>query len=156
MKSNTQPYSDEPPGASPDSSRVGNFYKYDDVANGYDDGYAVTGSPMLSISQNYLTDVGAYSASPSYYGTFDQGGNLWEWNETAATTLKRGLRGSGWNSDFVHAHAANRSSGNPSFEDRDLGFRVARVVPEPASLGLCVAALLVVALTRDKSLRRLI
>ena len=43
--------------------------------------YAVTGSTSYSSSQNYLTDVGAYTSSPSYYGTFDQGGNVWEWNE---------------------------------------------------------------------------
>jgi formylglycine-generating enzyme required for sulfatase activity len=26
-------------------------------------------------------DVGAYALSDSPYGTFDQGGNAWEWNE---------------------------------------------------------------------------
>jgi formylglycine-generating enzyme required for sulfatase activity len=29
-----------------------------------------------------LTNVGAYTGSDSYYGTLDQGGNVWEWNET--------------------------------------------------------------------------
>ncbi len=28
-----------------------------------------------------LTPVGAYTTSTSYYGTFDQGGLLWEWTE---------------------------------------------------------------------------
>src|SRR5690606_9971894 len=28
-----------------------------------------------------VTDVGAYTGSASPYGTFDQGGNVWEWNE---------------------------------------------------------------------------
>ena len=30
---------------------------------------------------NDLTDVGIYTGSPSPNGTFDQGGNEWEWNE---------------------------------------------------------------------------
>ena len=31
---------------------------------------------------DYMTDVGAYTSAPSPYGTFDQGGNVREWNET--------------------------------------------------------------------------
>jgi hypothetical protein len=82
MKTNNQPYSDQPPGATPDNTRVGNFHKNDGLANGYDDGYAATGSTSCpTIGQNCLTDVGAYNSSPSYYGTFDQGGNVREWNE---------------------------------------------------------------------------
>jgi hypothetical protein len=86
MRTNSVPYSDQPPGATPGNTRVGNFYKDDGFANGYDDGYAVTGSLGLSLTQNYLTDVGAYSSSSSFYGTFDQGGNVREWNETRRGT----------------------------------------------------------------------
>ncbi len=32
---------------------------------------------------NYLTPVGAFADSPGPYGTFDQGGDLFQWNETA-------------------------------------------------------------------------
>jgi len=59
MKTNSAPYSDQPPGTTPDNTRVGNFYQDDGVANGYDDGYAVTGSTSHS-GQSYLSDVGAY------------------------------------------------------------------------------------------------
>ena len=49
----------------------------------------------LGVAVNYVN-----SASP--YGTFDQGGNVWEWNETAYSVCcgsYRGLRGGsfGWN-----------------------------------------------------------
>ena len=67
MQTNSTPYSDQPPGTTPDNTRVGNFYADDGLANGYDDGYAV------ATGGNALTRVGAYSASDSYYGTYDQG-----------------------------------------------------------------------------------
>jgi sulfatase modifying factor 1 len=79
MKTNGPIFSDEPPGATPDNSSVGNFYFDDSAANGYNHGYAVTGSTNLISTQNYLTDVGAYTSAPSYYGTFDQSGNAFEW-----------------------------------------------------------------------------
>jgi formylglycine-generating enzyme len=34
-----------------------------------------------------LTPVGSYPGSPSPYGTFDQGGNVWEWNETMSSII---------------------------------------------------------------------
>jgi len=45
-----------------------------------------------------VTDVGAYPGSASYYGTFDQGGNVWEWNETilgSSRVLRGGAGGAG-------------------------------------------------------------
>jgi sulfatase modifying factor 1 len=41
--------------------------------------YTVTQSGTQSSTQNYLTDVGAFSKSAGAYGTFDQGGNVVEW-----------------------------------------------------------------------------
>ncbi|NLE36871.1 MAG: formylglycine-generating enzyme family protein [Pirellulaceae bacterium] len=43
---------------------------------GWDESYTL-GSPC------WTTEVGAFENSASPYGTFDQGGNVWEWNETA-------------------------------------------------------------------------
>lgn len=137
MRTNTLPYSDQPPGATPDNSRVGNFYVDDGVANGYDDGYAVTGSTMFDFNQNYLTDVGAYSSSPSYYGTFDQGGNVFEWIETG-DAFERGLRGGLWDGppeEFLSA--SYQISVPPTVEVNGYarGFRVARIaIPEPSTL----------------------
>jgi formylglycine-generating enzyme required for sulfatase activity len=45
-------------------------------------GFSVTQSTNYNMNQSYLTPVGAFSGSASYYGTYDQGGNLWEWTET--------------------------------------------------------------------------
>jgi formylglycine-generating enzyme required for sulfatase activity len=133
MRTNSVPYSDQPPGATPDNTRVGNFYWDDGTANGYDDGFAVTGSTSQSSSQNYLTDVGVYTSSPTYYGTFDQGGNVYEWNETAVNTLSRGVRGGWWDDNSGSLRASYRQWRNPLVETFQLGFRMASI-PEPGTL----------------------
>ena len=43
-----------------------------------------------------VTNVGAYAAASSPYGTFDQGGNLQEWTETGALSQTRIVRGGAW------------------------------------------------------------
>ena len=48
-------------------------------------GFSVTQSGGVNASrypnQNYLTDVGAFTGSESFYGTFDQSGNVFQWND---------------------------------------------------------------------------
>ena len=139
------PYSLPPPGSgAPTPSNTANFYAYDGVVNGYDDGWAVTGPPIYSSTQNYLTDVGAYTLATGPYGTFDQGGNVWEWNEvllfTAAFVEGRGMRGkSWWLADYFYPDLRREAGGHTSDEHDYVGFRVAKV-PEPSSLFLGVLA----------------
>ena len=71
-----------------------------------------------------LTDVGSYTGSASPYGTFDQGGNVFEWNEAIVI----------W----------PRSSSRAVFR---IGFRVA-MVSEPGTGLLVIAGLLALALVR--------
>jgi sulfatase modifying factor 1 len=140
MKTNSQPYSDQPPGAAPSNARVGNFREDDFIANGYDDGFAVTGSIFTSSGQNYLTDAGAYRFSPSYYGTFDQGGNVSEWNDTLADNLDFAERGGSWIFDSADLRSSLQGTSGPSGEFSNLGFRVASsAVPEPCTAILCIA-----------------
>jgi sulfatase modifying factor 1 len=136
MRTNSFPYSDQPPGNTPDNTRVGNFDYNDGVSIDYNDGYAVTGTTAFNSQQNYLTDVGAYILSPSYYGTFDQGGNAQEWNEAAVGSSFRVSRGSSWgnNSSFLAASARNTNSAT-STGYQVIGFRVATIaVPEPSAI----------------------
>jgi len=141
MRANSVPYSDQPPGATPNNTQVGNLYNNDSLANGYNDGYAVTGSTSYSSSQNYLTDAGAYTLSTSPYGTFDQGGNVWEWNESLFSLQFRGKRGGAWNSGFTFdSQSARQSNLSPGSESSDVGFRVATIVPEPSTAVLTVIA----------------
>jgi len=102
-------------------------------ANFSDNGYTI-GSPY------YTTAVGEFENSASPYGTFDQGGNLLEWNETEIYAgLFRGLRGGGWSQYSYHLHASRRydviRAAFPADESSDVGFRVASV-PEPGSITL--------------------
>jgi formylglycine-generating enzyme required for sulfatase activity len=153
MKTNFVPYSAIPPGASaPDPSRVGNFLKDDGVVNGYDDGYGATGSTFYSSSQNYLTDVGAYTSSPSYYGTFDQGGNVEEWNEAVIISSERGVLGGAFPFSFDDLRAGFRSSSRtPASEVGYIGFRVASSVPEPSAAALLIIGSVATLLSRRRS-----
>jgi hypothetical protein len=47
----------------------------------------------------------------------------------------RGLRGGYWNNFSYYLLASNRNGNDPSYEDNDVGFRVASV-PEPSSITL--------------------
>ena len=114
-------------------------------ANFYQNGYTL-GSPY------WRTEVGEFQNSDSPYGTFDQGGNVWEWNESVLYGSSRGLRGGSFISNDYVLRASARYSGNPTFGDGDVGFRVSEV-PEPASLSI-LALCLVGSLTRRKCRRR--
>jgi len=87
-----------------------------------------------------MTDVGAYALSDSPYGTYDQGGNAWEWNETVIGSFDRGFRGSGWNGSSNSLTAEDQHSVNPTKENSIIGFRVASI-PEPSTVLLGAMAI---------------
>jgi sulfatase modifying factor 1 len=103
--------------------------------------YSVTQSSVYSADQNYLTDVGAFSSSAGAYGTFDQGGNVMEWNDAVVDTNQRGVRGGAYDygADHLQSNFTNGVSLNPVQEFDDVGFRVA-VVPEPSTYALLLMA----------------
>jgi formylglycine-generating enzyme len=102
------------------------------------------GSPEYTIGSPYwMTEVGAFTNSDSPYGTFDQGGNVFEWNETAVTDSSRVLRGGSWVSESDFLLASYRIDYvYPTLENYNIGFRVA-TVPEPGSLTLMLCGALV-------------
>ncbi len=86
------------------------------------------------------TDAGAYEDSASPYGTFDQGGNVWEWNELLFRGSFRGVRGGGSENHSTSMLASMRSAINPTNAYEGLGFRVASVIPEPGTALLACAS----------------
>jgi formylglycine-generating enzyme required for sulfatase activity len=95
-------------------------------------GYSVTQSPSYDSNQNYLTDVGAFSGSGSFYGTFDQGGNVFQWNDLiGAADGSRGIWGGPWNGIAVNLSSSSGASLDPSNESSVIGFRLASPVSEP-------------------------
>ena len=89
-----------------------------------------------------ITDAGGLSA----FGTMAQGGNVWEWNETAIdmnndsvfdVSEVRWIGGGSWDNPSSTLDASYPPGEYPSTELLTLGFRVASV-PEP-SIGLLVA-----------------
>ncbi|MFH1418452.1 MAG: SUMF1/EgtB/PvdO family nonheme iron enzyme [Planctomycetota bacterium] len=83
----------------------------------------------------YRTEVGEFENSASPYGTFDQGGNVWEWHDNVVYGSHRGSCGGGWYGDDTRLHAARRGASYPTTASIYTGFRVA-YVPEPATLSL--------------------
>ena len=106
---------------SPDSGNNANFYQ-----------------GGLTDPSHYRTNVGEFENSESHYGTFDQGGNVWEWTEALPYDGEgtRGIRGGTFEFGYEDLQASRRggSMGPPSWGTSPLGFRVAAAVPEPSSL----------------------
>jgi formylglycine-generating enzyme required for sulfatase activity len=94
-------------------------------ANFYTSVYSVTQSESYDSEQNYLTAVGSYPGSASFYGTFDQGGNVFEWNDAVISGSFRGRRGGSWGSDEGALRSSTRDSLIPGGEGDGFGFRVA-------------------------------
>jgi formylglycine-generating enzyme required for sulfatase activity len=81
-----------------------------------------------------VTTVGSAGIqSASYYGTYDQNGNVYEWNEDLISGTQRGIRSGSFQEVSHRMRAYTRGNGVPTgTEIQNLGFRVA-FVPEPNS-----------------------
>jgi formylglycine-generating enzyme required for sulfatase activity len=101
---------------------------YPDAGNNanFNDGDFTIGLPY------YRTIGGDFENSESPYGTFDQGGNVWEWNEAVFSCSYRGIRGGFFGGSGGELHAAYRYDSHmydPTNCSLLLGFRVAEVSP---------------------------
>lgn len=103
---------------------------------------AATTPPGNSNAANYdgsmsdglkITPVGAYTTSVSYYGTFDQAGLLWEWNDKTVSDhdgnpVTRGMRGGSWSLGIINISKYGPRDYEPTYDDDDTGFRLATTV----------------------------
>jgi sulfatase modifying factor 1 len=101
------------------------------TANFYDGDYTV-GDPY------WTTPVGWFALSESPYGTYDQGGNVWEWDEAVIGSL-RGIRGGAFRILSPSLASRYRQSYDPTAQGDFAGFRMVSV-PEPAGMTMLLAA----------------
>ena len=117
---------------------------------------SVTQTATYDPNQNYLTDVGAFAGSASFYGTFDQDGNVREWTfiEGLGTAAVRGLQ---WGTQTILSQTrkevifpttlqpAGPGGGRPDDDDLPsygyydvIGLRLTHIqpVPEPSAVVL--------------------
>jgi len=98
-----------------------------------------------------ITNAGGLSA----YGTMGQGGNVWEWMETAYDGSNntageiRDLRGGSWSDYSYMLDASRHINSDPTSGTLNIGFRVASV-PEPSALSLLAVGLGGLALVRRR------
>jgi formylglycine-generating enzyme required for sulfatase activity len=73
-----------------------------------------------------VTTIGT-NGGPSSYGTYDQCGNVWEWNEGISFTTNRGIRGGSWRNvaNFLKSNYSNSTI--PTNEYYNIGFRIASI-----------------------------
>ena len=102
--------------------------------------YSVTQSSSFDSNQNYLTDAGAFTNSASYYGTFDQNGNVSEWSSPIAPASNIANWGGSWRWGIVDLMKGSPSSAAPDYRDEGFGFRLA-AVPEPSTWAMALAGL---------------
>jgi hypothetical protein len=104
------------------SSNVGqnNPFTATNGANYNDGDYAV-----YTGSNDGALPVGSYALASSFYGTSDQVGNVWEWNE--AIIAGRGLRGGSWDDRESNLRSSRWDGHFGIAADGDfyIGFRVA-------------------------------
>jgi hypothetical protein len=122
-----------------------NYWDYPTGGNAVPDGINFRGDPNYQAvfwdgyKQRQPNAIANAGSSGSAYGTYGQGGNVWEWNESAwdgandNASEDRGFRGGSWYLSKNHLACADRSSLGPANEGSTVGFRVASVIPEPTN-----------------------
>jgi len=119
-------------------------------ANYWNGVYSVTQSSSDDPNQNYLTTVGSFTGSASYYGTYDQSGNVYNWSDALVNSQDPVIRGGSWYYAGGAGNVASYTHYNftPTLANYSVGFPVASsitAVPEPstwAMMAVGVGALL--------------
>ncbi|RYD18767.1 MAG: PEP-CTERM sorting domain-containing protein [Verrucomicrobiaceae bacterium] len=146
-----------------DPARGTSFDNYWKFATQSDQNPLATGpNATHANSANYnnavggATPVGGYELAASYFGTYDQSGNVWEifdslWNTGDGSHLRREGGGS-WANGATPISKNYATSSFPYDEFIDMGFRIVTLdpIPEPGPVGYVSAFACLVALWRKR------
>ena len=100
IRSNVAPFSEPPPGD-------------------------INAANVCCETERMATDVGAYIHSASYYGTYDQAGNVQEWDEEIIFVTNRRLRGGSWDYNEFYSESEDFEFDTTDYPANGIGFRVA-------------------------------
>jgi len=107
-------------------------------ANYFNGLYSVTQSSTYNAVLDYLTPVGAFTSSTSYYGTYDQSGDVYNWNDAIYNTTSstaRGLRGGCWFDVAPSLTSTNRGNGSSATSTSNAtGFRIGATYAAPTGV----------------------
>jgi sulfatase modifying factor 1 len=104
-------------------------------------------APAAGVNSNYGYAIGSPwdvgTGTSEQNGTKDMMGNVWEWNETlfSGSGRGRGIRGGSYEYYDYYLRSSYRYDYSPYNEGNYFGFRVASIVPEPASAMLMLLGL---------------
>jgi len=105
-----------------------------DGANYFDGNFAGTGTTQYPFTVDPFLPVGSYTQGASFFGTFDQGGNVAEWTETPffpSGSVIRVVRGGAFDFPEGPLQSVGGASANGNFEILAIGFRIAAAVDQP-------------------------
>ena len=116
-----------------------NYWEYPTKSYSINTSMANYGNPA-----GHTTSVGSY-AYPSAYGTYDQGGNVWEWTEAINSQTPgyayRCMRGGSFALSGDNLRPNYMGVTLSPCEFNDVGFRIVQAVPEPSSLMIVAGGL---------------
>jgi sulfatase modifying factor 1 len=114
---------------------------------------SASGTNNANFGHSSLSPVGLFVSSPGPYGAFDQGGDVFQWNEAKIGTEFRGYRGGAFNLGSTSIASSSRDDEGVLTYDGGAGLRVASnaSVPEPSAFVMVIAA---VALPSARRLHR--
>ena len=107
---------------------VGGYYNYatqNDSAPGTTPGAGIN-QANYNNQILHATNAGEFSNSASFYGTFDQTGNVNEWNDLNSSSSTLPIRGGGWSESAYYSSSSYRVMGSVSNQSyQSVGFRIA-------------------------------